>query len=403
MLKPRPLLTAFINFIILIGSIGSLHNWYTNPVGLMILLYWSPLFLLIFSITGLVGSSLIMCKEYQIGGILTLISGIITIPTIIGIYSIITGKRALAFLKVQKLEEERKRFEAEQEAKGFVKFVDRHGREKWGTPEQIKHWKRVDIGLGSDFKDLTPREFEKLIVELFAKMGYKVRLTPYVADYGGDLVAKKCGETVVVQVKKWKTGHNVGARDIQQALGAMWKYGANKTIFITTSDFTVHAKEQAKGAPIELWNKHRLYELIEKYLITDFSVCKEEEIIKEQILLLNDAKKVVERLGYEEIFNEIQIKEEGKTKLYGFGATIKSFPKDNLEVLCYFDHKLPNPTLKKVHFIFNVHQSNPDKPYSTERMDKIYEKFKPKWLKATKELSENWKSNRRNNILTIFL
>ncbi|RLG91394.1 MAG: hypothetical protein DRO36_04315 [Candidatus Hecatellales archaeon] len=47
----------------------------------------------------------------------------------------------------------------------------------------------------------------------------------------------------------------------------MWKYKANKSILITTSDFTILAQEQAKEAPIELWNRKVLFNLIEKYML----------------------------------------------------------------------------------------------------------------------------------------
>lgn len=35
-------------------------------------------------------------------------------------------------------------FEQEQTNKGLVKFVDRHGYEKWGKPEEIEQWRRED-------------------------------------------------------------------------------------------------------------------------------------------------------------------------------------------------------------------------------------------------------------------
>ena len=36
------------------------------------------------------------------------------------------------------------RFEEEQRAKGLVKYVDKNGNVKWGTPEQIIAWERED-------------------------------------------------------------------------------------------------------------------------------------------------------------------------------------------------------------------------------------------------------------------
>ena len=117
----------------------------------------------------------------------------------------------------------------------------------------LMEWRRVDIGMQNDFADLSPREFEEFIAELFTKMGFQVEITPYVKDFGADFIAKRGEDTVLVQVKKYARGHNVGATEVQQTLGAMWKHKANKSILVTTSDFTVEAEEQAKEAPIELW------------------------------------------------------------------------------------------------------------------------------------------------------
>ena len=47
----------------------------------------------------------------------------------------------------------------------------------------------------------------------------------------------------------------------------MWKIKANKSIIITTSDFTVQAIEQSKEAPVELWNLNTLKRYVRKYFI----------------------------------------------------------------------------------------------------------------------------------------
>jgi len=165
---------------------------------------------------------------------------------------------------------EREDFERAQKEKGLVKFVSHNGEERWGEPEQVKRWKELDIGLSNNFADYTPREFEKFVCELFRKMGYNAESTPSTGDYGVDVVAQKDGNTVAIQVKKYKEGNNVGAQTIQQTLGAMWKVKADQSILITTSGFTVYAQEQAREAPIELWDKRTLHEIVRKYMMRDF-------------------------------------------------------------------------------------------------------------------------------------
>jgi hypothetical protein len=160
----------------------------------------------------------------------------------------------------------REKFELEQIEKGLVKFVDRKCREIWGTPQQVEEWKRIELGLRNNFADYAPREFEKFIAGLFQKMGYKVSLGPYVGDYGVDVIAQKDDRRILIQIKKYARGHLVGNREVRDALGAIWGK-ADKAIFVTTSDFTEQAYEQARDAPIELWNHRTLKNFTERYFI----------------------------------------------------------------------------------------------------------------------------------------
>lgn len=169
--------------------------------------------------------------------------------------------------KRREKEQKRKEFEKKQKEKGLVKFISRDRTERWGTPKQVKKWKEVEVGLSNNFADYTPYKFEKFIAELFKKMGYDVELTPPAKDYGVDVVAKKGENAIAIQVKKYAKGNYVGAKDVQQALGAMWKVKADHAIFITTSGFSVYAREQAKEAPVELWDKKILHEMVRKYYI----------------------------------------------------------------------------------------------------------------------------------------
>ena len=98
-------------------------------------------------------------------------------------------------------------------------------------------------------------------------MGYTTQLTPKTGDYGVDIIAKDKNDTIAIQAKQFKHGNNVSNMIVQQVLGAMWKVKANKAIIITTSDFTVQAKVQAREAPVELWNLQTLKSMVRKYFI----------------------------------------------------------------------------------------------------------------------------------------
>ena len=140
--------------------------------------------------------------------------------------------------------------------------------ESWGTPDQVKEWKKVDIGMENDFANISPIDFEGFIADLFRKMGYRVDLTSATGDYGADLIAAKEMNRIAVQVKRYNLNNSVGAPVVQQTLGSMYKYNANKSILVTTSYFTKQAIEQARNAPIELWDREKLYRLIDEYFLS---------------------------------------------------------------------------------------------------------------------------------------
>ena len=151
--------------------------------------------------------------------------------------------------KEKRLEEEKKAKELEafrksQILKGLVEFKG-----KWGSPEQVKKWKEIEYGIDSNFMNLSHFEFEEFIAKLFKKMGYNTEITRKTGYYGIDVIAKDKNDNIAVQAKQFKHGNNVSNVIVQQVLGAMWKVKANKAIIITTSDFTVQAKVQAREAP----------------------------------------------------------------------------------------------------------------------------------------------------------
>lgn len=174
------------------------------------------------------------------------------------------------------------KFEKEQKAKGLVKFMGR-----WGTPEQVDKWKKLYAGLTCDFMDRSPIEFEQFIAELFTKMGYSTSTTPSSADYGADVIAKKDNETIAIQVKRYKPDNKVGVKEVNQVLGSMYRYNADKAIVITTSDFTRAVRKLARTAPLELWNRAKLYEMVERYFFGEHegkSVIEEISSKKREII-----------------------------------------------------------------------------------------------------------------------
>jgi restriction system protein len=115
------------------------------------------------------------------------------------------------------------------------------------------------------FSYLSGSDFEKLLNRLFEMMGYKVELIGRSGDQGGDLIANKDGERILIQAKcyrDWSTG-NVA---VQQVVGAIKFYDCGSAMVVTTSHFTREAISLAKANNVELISKEQLQELLLKYL-----------------------------------------------------------------------------------------------------------------------------------------
>jgi restriction endonuclease Mrr len=120
------------------------------------------------------------------------------------------------------------------------------------------YWRRRQIQVKADsarkvedLLDLSPTEFEKMVVELYTAMGHRARRIGSTGDHGVDVVVQaKNGEKWVVQCKRWRG--NVGEPVIRDFYGMMHHEKADRGAIITTGTFTRQAKSWAKGKPITL-------------------------------------------------------------------------------------------------------------------------------------------------------
>jgi restriction system protein len=101
-------------------------------------------------------------------------------------------------------------------------------------------------------KQLTPQQFEELVVDLLVKMGYggthedAASVVGRSGDEGIDGIIKedKLGlDAIYIQAKRWKD--TVGRPDIQRFAGALQGQRARKGVFITTSTFSSEAEVYA--------------------------------------------------------------------------------------------------------------------------------------------------------------
>lgn len=126
-------------------------------------------------------------------------------------------------------------------------------------PFMLERWRLGKAGM-PEVDHMSGLEFEKFLQILFRQMGYGVERTPYVGDYGGDLVLVKPGERIVVQAKRWNRA--VGVKAVQEVAAARPKYGCDRALVVSNGDFTRAARELAKANRVELWGRSKLAEVI---------------------------------------------------------------------------------------------------------------------------------------------
>lgn len=103
---------------------------------------------------------------------------------------------------------------------------------------------------------LSGNSFEMYLAEHFRRMGYRVKVTEGSHDYGADLILKKHKELIVVQAKRYDRA--VGLTAVQEVIGAVGYYEADRGMVITNNRFTKNAFSLAKQNDISLWGRQEL-------------------------------------------------------------------------------------------------------------------------------------------------
>ena len=116
---------------------------------------------------------------------------------------------------------------------------------------------------------LSPTEFEELIAQLLAEMGFEsIEITKHSSDGGIDVRGTlQIGDVIrikmAVQAKKWNQKHRVQAPVVQQVRGSLGVH--EQGLIITTSDFSkgaIHEASQSDKTPVALINGEQLVALL---------------------------------------------------------------------------------------------------------------------------------------------
>lgn len=126
------------------------------------------------------------------------------------------------------------------------------------------------INDSEEIYNLSSREFEELVAELFSQQGFAVELTPETRDGGCDIIATKniggLPFMLLIECKKYAKRNPVGVSLVRSLLGVQGDRKANKAVLVTTSRFTKSAREFAERQQhlISLMDINDLMEMINK-------------------------------------------------------------------------------------------------------------------------------------------
>lgn len=119
----------------------------------------------------------------------------------------------------------------------------------------------------TDLRLLTATEFEYLVGELFRREGWEVVETGRQDGPDGniDLVLTRGRDRRIVQCKRW-TSWQVGVKDIRGFAGTLMREKASgkEGIFVTISDFTPQAEEEAAKTGMVLVDRADLFARVER-------------------------------------------------------------------------------------------------------------------------------------------
>ncbi|MDJ0765272.1 MAG: restriction endonuclease [Myxococcota bacterium] len=113
---------------------------------------------------------------------------------------------------------------------------------------------------------MTGVAFERFLVQLFKRMGYKVRhVGGQGGDFGADVILHKGQTKIAVQAKNYDK-NAVGNDAVQQAVAGASYYDCTEAMVVTNSRFTKAARQQASGSniPVTLWDRRDLEQLIKR-------------------------------------------------------------------------------------------------------------------------------------------
>jgi len=124
--------------------------------------------------------------------------------------------------------------------------------------EYNDHLKR--IRLPSYLSRMDPRQFELTVCEMYRRLGYDVRATPFAGDSGVDGYLRRDGKLLILQCKRVQG--SVGQPEVRDLFGTIAHEEAQGGIIVTTGRVSRQAREWVSGKPIQIVEIEELMKLI---------------------------------------------------------------------------------------------------------------------------------------------
>jgi restriction system protein len=117
-------------------------------------------------------------------------------------------------------------------------------------------------------QEIEPYNFEKLLAQLFRKMGYTVEETQYSHDRGIDLIIRVVhfglSHSWIVQAKRYT--EPVGVKAVREYSSLRYRDRVDGVIIVATSSFTREGQDEAAEHNVKLIDGNLLVEILNHYL-----------------------------------------------------------------------------------------------------------------------------------------
>lgn len=126
----------------------------------------------------------------------------------------------------------------------------------------------MERGLEDYLNSIGPTEFEGLVAEIWAELGYETEVTPGSRDRGIDVIATKeipVTEKVLIQAKAYSQQNKVGSKEIRNYATLYQQEAAvDRVVVVTTGEFTSDAETLAKDLDVRTVDRDDLLALIDE-------------------------------------------------------------------------------------------------------------------------------------------